>query len=708
MIYNQGQNFINTFTVTTANDENDGINKGTGLSLREAVDAANNSAGTDRIIFDSSLSGSNIILNMGEIAIADSVEVVGLGEDALTINGANASRIFKIDDGNAETAIEVSLSDLTLTNGMSSDIGGAIINQENLQITNSTITGSTAETRGGAIYNSGNLVVRDSIVSDSRVNQRSGGGIFSNGDLSIQNSIVRGNHAQGNGGGISNFQGTLNIANSTIDNNSAVQNGGGVGNIGEATISNTLISNNEAVNDGGGGIINVDGNLELINSQVINNSAKSGGGINNSGVFLGGTLSVTNSTISGNVASFAGGGIYNAEIKDTVSIDNSTFSDNQASYGGGISNSGAATISSSTISGNAATISGGGIDNYEGKVDVRNSTISNNSAEAGAGLSNTSGVEFSVTSSIVAGNNNNDLGGDPFTSGGNNLIGNGDGAAGFVAGENADLVGNTDNSIDPRLGVLQDNGGATKTHALLADSPAIGGGSNPDSLRFDQRGNRFTRTNGAIDIGAFENQSLELKGTRKNDILVGASGDDLLEGDKGKDILMGRMGNDVLLGGEDDDRLYGEVGNDLLNGGDGKDILMGGMGNDVLLGDENDDRLYGEVGNDLLNGGDGKDILIGGDGDDILFGGEDSDRLIGGDGSDIFVLEAIKGKDIIYDFQDGTDFFTLGSGMSFEDLSIVDYKNGALIRDTSSRNSAHVFVKYTEAINITAEDFTTI
>ena len=116
MIYNQGQNFINTFTVTTANDENDGIDKGTGLSLREAVDAANNSAGTDRIIFDSGLSGSNITLNMGEIAIADSVEVVGLGEDALTINGANASRIFKIDDGNAETAIEVSLSDLTLTN----------------------------------------------------------------------------------------------------------------------------------------------------------------------------------------------------------------------------------------------------------------------------------------------------------------------------------------------------------------------------------------------------------------------------------------------------------------------------------------------------------------------------------------------------------------------------------------------------------------
>ena len=62
--------------------------------------------------------------------------------------------------------------------------------------------------------------------------------------------------------------------------------------------------------------------------------------------------------------------------------------------------------------------------------------------------------------------------------------------------------------INPRLGPLADNGGPTKTHALLADSPAIdtgdpaavaGAGSVP---QFDQRGEPFGRVSGQIDIGA--------------------------------------------------------------------------------------------------------------------------------------------------------------------------------------------------------------
>src|SRR5262249_11791067 len=65
-----------------------------------------------------------------------------------------------------------------------------------------------------------------------------------------------------------------------------------------------------------------------------------------------------------------------------------------------------------------------------------------------------------------------------------------------------DLVG-----VDPMLGPLQDNGGPTLTHALLADSPAIDAGD--DSvlafLTTDQRGPGFPRKSCAhVDIGAFE------------------------------------------------------------------------------------------------------------------------------------------------------------------------------------------------------------
>ena len=52
---------------------------------------------------------------------------------------------------------------------------------------------------------------------------------------------------------------------------------------------------------------------------------------------------------------------------------------------------------------------------------------------------------------------------------------------------NADLVGSIANPIDPLLGPLQMNGGATFTHALLLGSPAIDQG-NSFGEPTDQRG----------------------------------------------------------------------------------------------------------------------------------------------------------------------------------------------------------------------------
>ncbi len=62
----------------------------------------------------------------------------------------------------------------------------------------------------------------------------------------------------------------------------------------------------------------------------------------------------------------------------------------------------------------------------------------------------------------------------------------------------ADLI-----DIDPKLGPLQNNGGATKTHALLPNSPAINAGIKLINIDTDQRG--IARPQGAgVDIGAFE------------------------------------------------------------------------------------------------------------------------------------------------------------------------------------------------------------
>ena len=58
-------------------------------------------------------------------------------------------------------------------------------------------------------------------------------------------------------------------------------------------------------------------------------------------------------------------------------------------------------------------------------------------------------------------------------------------------------------TADPQLGLLQDNGGWTLTHALAPNSPARDAGNNANCAAFDQRG--VTRPqNGACDIGAYE------------------------------------------------------------------------------------------------------------------------------------------------------------------------------------------------------------
>src|SRR5262249_18328267 len=94
---------------------------------------------------------------------------------------------------------------------------------------------------------------------------------------------------------------------------------------------------------------------------------------------------------------------------------------------------------------------------------------------------------------------------------GYNLLGRGDGCAGFVNGVNGDQVGSNASPLDARLAPLASNGGATQTHPPLPGRPAHKGGSLdvPGSLTVsaclatDQRGT--ARPQGTrCDSGAFE------------------------------------------------------------------------------------------------------------------------------------------------------------------------------------------------------------
>jgi len=248
-------------------------------------------------------------------------------------------------------------------------------------------------------------------------------------------------------------------------NNLGVPGGGGIFNYGTLTVNNSTLSGNSANpdNGGGGAIENDGGTLTVADSTVSGNSASDGGGIYANG----GTLNVTDSTVSGNSAS-DGGGIYaNA---GTLNVTDSTLSGNTVSrQGGGIFNFGVLTVTSSTLSGNSANATNGG----------------------GGILQDGSS---SVTTTIVA---NSPSGGDCFgsiTDAGYNV--DDDGSCGFSS------TNHSQSGVDAGLGLLQNNGGPTQTIALEPGSPAVGAVTSTSLCSStDQRG--VARTT-PCDIGAVE------------------------------------------------------------------------------------------------------------------------------------------------------------------------------------------------------------
>ena len=265
---------------------------------------------------------------------------------------------------------------------------------------------------------------------------------------------------------------TVSISGVTIENGNASY-GGGIFNMGTTTLTNSTVSGNVATILGGG-IDNI-GMMTVTNSTFSGNSAYIGGGICNPNP---GTMTVTSSTISGNSANQQGGGIYNSydmtnPPPGTMTVTNTTFSGNSASQGGGIFNySGTMTVTNTTISGNVTSYRGGGIMNYySGTMTVANTTISGNSAPPGSigGIYNDYAT-LTLKTTIVA----SSIGGNCLSSGpapasdGYDLS---DDASCFAFLTSLTDQNNIPAGLDPTG--LQNNGGPTQTIALLPTSPAV-------------------------------------------------------------------------------------------------------------------------------------------------------------------------------------------------------------------------------------------
>lgn len=304
-----------------------------------------------------------------------------------------------------------------------------------LTITDSQVIYNSAANSGGGINleHGAHLSVSDSIIAANEAG-RHGGGIFKDGGAdrhptSLSNVTFFDNKAAWSGGAVFIFRTPLSILNSQFNNNYAQEYGGGLGYQNDSTetvhIHNSTFDGNIAELDGGG--IHFSGELMTIDgSTVQHNQAKHGAGIHNAAaepthyiVRPDTTMTISESTIQQNSTEIDpsdyaygyGGGIYNG---GTLTITSSTIRENEARAGGGINNEGGTlTIHNSEIDHNSGSYgSGGGILSKGGTTLINdNSQLENNFAQGGGAIWDTAGT-LTIESSYIGSNSTSPAGSD--------------------------------------------------------------------------------------------------------------------------------------------------------------------------------------------------------------------------------------------------------------------------------------------------------
>ena len=397
--------------VTNCNDSGAG-------SLRDTI---TNAASGDTVILNPvAMQCSVITLTSGEIVIGRqdlTVKYNGDNSNQFTLSGSFKSRVFK-------------------------HIGTGTLKLQRLAIELGKYSNPPrSSAKGGCVYSAGNVDLENSSVQACKVTGNSdhtyarlGGGVYPAMHLTVNHSTISGNSVtdptinyQANGGGAA--APAITATYSTINGNYAGGYGGG-------------LFTTHATGDGSGSLIR--------QCTISGNTGHRGGGISTRGS----SLSIQESTISGNNTNNYGSGLF---------IDGTPT-----------------TIYNSTIAFNQGVNTCGVFFNTRGNYSyaLQSSIVANNTYSTGS-----SSRECDVTGDITGGSHN------------------------IVLRSFGNLPSDTD-SRDPLLLPLANNGGPTFTHAFRDGSPAFGAGENFTRLTTDQRGTGFARVvNGAVDIGAYEEQN---------------------------------------------------------------------------------------------------------------------------------------------------------------------------------------------------------
>ncbi len=432
-------------------------------------------------------------LSGGPLSVSSTVTTLtikGAGEGQTTIDaGMLHNTALEIAAG-----ADVTLSRLTLTNAVAPPGGlGA-----------EGTGGQGGEgSNGGAVVNRGTLTIDDSAITNSTAGGGGGGGSGGAGQQG-------GSGGQGGGGGAIYNTGTLTLTGATLSGDQTGAGGEGGPGGADSDASSTGGAGGPGAEGGeGGAVLDAGGTVTITDSTLSGNAAGVGGAgaAGGSGASVGGA--------GGDGGDAAGGGAIAGSGNGTITITNSTFASNDGGNGGqgGAGATGGTTGGAGDPGGDGGD--GGAIDISNGTLTLTNDTIAGNSAGGegaggGGGAGPTAGAgggpgtpgvgggfgptgTATVQNSLLASNSGGNCGGLTINDAGHNLsFGDASCPLTFTAG-------------DPNLGPLEDNGGPAETISLGPDSaaidqiPATGAGC-PGT---DERG--VARPSGSeCDIGAYE------------------------------------------------------------------------------------------------------------------------------------------------------------------------------------------------------------
>jgi hypothetical protein len=522
----------------------------------------------------------------GQLDINDhgnTVTIDGAGQSTAVIQaqctgsctGGVTSRVIKVESGTTADISGVTVEDGDPAGGN----GGGILECGTMTLTDSTVTDNTALYSGGGIELSSSAVATltgDTISDNTQTDSdggSGGGGIYLETEseitegLTITNSTITGNTTSENtdGAGLEingnegsgNLSDVVAITSSTFSDNLLGNDGygGGIGQdeLSTLSVSSSTISGNGpqdgAFAYGAGVYLDWEGSPDTFtDDSITGNQAYAGGGV----WIDGGTATFSGTSISGNTVTDGAGGLYtDANDGEPLTITSSTISGNVVlgtvgdvllGDGGGIVSQGCngITLANDTIASNTATNGGGGYMGLDCGPEIPAvlhsqrvahadrtepttattaflfDTVTGNAAGSGGGGniqlfdddSTVSLAETIVAGGIVGSSPTTNCAVDTdgytgsITSAGYNLID--DSTCGTAA--STDIIGQ-----NPQLGSLGNNGGPTQTELPANSSPAVG--AIPDAtwvatgVGSDQRGvargagAASSATIGAVEVG---------------------------------------------------------------------------------------------------------------------------------------------------------------------------------------------------------------